>query len=335
VDVALARSVSATNNFESRGGIEAVWRSFEYERRLEMKRQRISAIILALAATVALSGPSAFAQNATSNQTANSQVKTDSRMLYHNGKVIDWMCPIVYSIWYGNFNADVDTQLILANFISMIGSTPYFQINSTYPDSSGHTPTGALAFGGGGVDPYSHGVELTASDIEGIIADQILTGQVPLDPSGIYIVFASADVSSTATGFCVPNAPPYHGHGVVNGSAFRYGFVGHAMRCPIIAASQFAPQYDGSHLSTPNNNLGGDAMVSTLAHVLDTIITDPLGDGWFDRYGLENADKCAGTFGQTYLTANGARANMRLQGRDFLVQQNWVNDRKGRCALSQ
>jgi len=107
------------------------------------------------------------------------------------------------------------------------------------------------------------------------------------------------------------------------------------MRCPIIAASQFEAQYDGTHLPTPNGNLGGDAMVSTFAHVLDTIVTDPLGNGWFDRYGLENADKCAGTYGQTYLTADGARANMRLGYRDFLIQQNWVNDRKGRCALSR
>jgi len=301
-----------------------------------MINKRISSIILALALTVAVSAPQAFAQNATTNQSGNNNVKTDGRMIYHNGEVIDWRNPVVYLIWYGTFGADVDTQLILADFISSIGSTPYFQINSTYPDASGHTPTGALTYGGSGLDGnYSHGVELTAADIQGIVADAILHGQVPFDPSAFYIVIASADVSSTATGFCVPNAPPHHGHGTVNGSTFRYGFVGHAMRCPIIAASQFEPQYDGSHLPTPNNNLGGDAMVSTLAHVLDTIVTDPLGDGWFDRYGLENADKCAGTFGQTYLTANGARANMRLARRDFLIQQNWVNDRKARCALSR
>jgi len=99
--------------------------------------------------------------------------------------------------------------------------------------------------------------------------------------------------------------------------------------------SQFEAQYDGSHLPTPTGIWGADAMVSTLAHVLDAIVTDPLGNAWFDRYGLENADKCAGTYGQTYLTANGARANMKLLRRDFLIQQNWVNGRKGRCALSQ
>ena len=75
--------------------------------------------------------------------------------------------------------------------------------------------------------------------------------------------------------------------------------------------------------------------ISGLAHVLSTIVTNPFGDGWYDRFGLENADKCQGKFGETYTTANGARANIMLGQRDFLVSQNWVNDGHGRCALSQ
>jgi hypothetical protein len=62
-------------------------------------------------------------------------------------------------------------------------------------------------------------------------------------------------------------------------------------------------------------------------------MTNPAGDGWFDRYGFENADKCQNTFGQTYVTANRARANIRVGSRDFLIQQNWVNDRKASCAM--
>ncbi|MEN3325469.1 MAG: hypothetical protein V7638_276 [Acidobacteriota bacterium] len=99
------------------------------------------------------------------------------------------------------------------------------------------------------------------------------------------------------------------------------------LRCP--SASQFIAS------PTPNDNPEADAMVSTIAHVLNAIVTNPLGDAWFDRYGLENADKCAGTYGQTFLTANGARANVRTAYGDFLIQQNWVNSRKPRCALSQ
>ncbi|MFY9573662.1 MAG: hypothetical protein WAV20_19865 [Blastocatellia bacterium] len=92
--------------------------------------------------------------------------------------------------------------------------------------------------------------------------------------------------------------------------------------------------YRWKHPPEPERDLAADAMASTMAHALSAIVTNPLGDAWYDRYGLENADKCQGTFGQTYAAANGARANMKLGSRDHLIQQNWVNDRRGRCALS-
>ena len=38
--------------------------------------------------------------------------------------------------------------------------------------------------------------------------------------------------------------------------------------------------------------------------------------------------------GTTYLTTNGATANIKLGQRDYLIQQNWVNDRKGHCAMN-
>ena len=80
-------------------------------------------------------------------------------------------------------------------------------------------------------------------------------------------------------------------------------------------------------------------MASHVAHLLNVIVTSPLGNegesgGWYDRYGLENGSKCWGTFGQTYLAPNGARANIRFMTRDFLIHQNWVNGRKGFCAMA-
>jgi len=299
-----------------------------------MKAKQTLLILLAIS-IIGLS-QAVSAQIVTSNQHQTMSVKTDSRMVYHNGPVLTESAA-VYAIWYGCWTnncgiaGDSAYQFILTDFLSSIGSTPYLQINSTYPDSVGRTPNGTLFFGGSAVDPFSHGFDLTASDIQGIISDQILTSQLPLDPSAIYLVLASADVSSTATGFCVPAAFPHHGYGEVLGTKFRYAFVGNPVRCPSIGASQFFA--NGTQLPTPNGNLGADAMASTIAHVLSTLITNPYGSGWFDRYGLENADKCEGQFGQTYLTANGARGNLRLGQRDFLIQENWVNDRKGRCAM--
>jgi hypothetical protein len=74
--------------------------------------------------------------------------------------------------------------------------------------------------------------------------------------------------------------------------------------------------------------------VNTLAHEIEEANTDPDLNAWYDRRGYENADKCAWTFGTTYTTANGAKANMSWGGKDWLVQRNWKNVGSGSCALS-
>jgi len=242
-----------------------------------------------------------------------------------------------YVIWYGCWDetcraGNTATQTILSDFIVSVGSTPYMQINAMYPNSAGQAPSGAVLFGGMSFDQYSHGLELTATDIQAIVSDQITGNQLPPDPAGLYIVLASADVSSNATGFCVAGAFPHHGTGFANGSQFKYAFAGNAARCPSVAAPQFLDS-NGTELPTPNGNLAGDAMVSTVAHLINVALTNPFGNGWFDRYGLQTADKCFGEFGPTYLV-NGGRANIKLGPRDYLIQQNWINDRKGHCALN-
>jgi hypothetical protein len=74
-------------------------------------------------------------------------------------------------------------------------------------------------------------------------------------------------------------------------------------------------------------------MASIISHELEEAVSDPDLNAWYDRRGAENADKCAWTFGTTY-TVGGAKANMRLGQRDFLIQQNWVNAAGGYCAKS-
>jgi len=125
------------------------------------------------------------------------------------------------------------------DFMSNIGATSYAQILSTYPDGDGRAPLGVMVYGGGAFDPYSRGLELTATDIQGIVADQITSHHLPQDPNGVYVVLASPDVSSAATGFCVASAQPHHGIGEAFGSDFRYAFVGNPVRCPSVAAPQF------------------------------------------------------------------------------------------------
>ena len=58
-------------------------------------------------------------------------------------------------------------------------------------------------------------------------------------------------------------------------------------------------------------------------------------DAWYGAQGAENADKCAWNFGAMYNVANGSRANVKLGGKDYLIQQNWLNAGAGSCALGR
>jgi hypothetical protein len=249
--------------------------------------------------------------------------RTRYRIEYHNGAVLHGSS-VVYVIWYGDWSTNTADQLLLADFLSNLGGRPYFEISRLYPNGAGQAPSGLLAFGGSGADSYSHGTAISDADVEAIVGGRILAGELPLDPSGIYLVLASPDVWQSPgldVTYCA-----FHSTGTIVGSAFRYGFIGDPRRSP----QRCAPFGAG-----PNGSLSGDAMVSLMAAELFNIVTDPQGTAWYDRLGLEGADKCAWTYGTTYLAANGRPANVHLGQRDYLLQQFWVPGKNGgACGLT-
>src|SRR6266581_1696112 len=121
---------------------------------MKTKLIRLAAIAFALVLTAL---DPAAAQNAFSpdiaSPTTASPTRTDRSIAYHNGAVLTGT-QIVYFIWYGNWANNTSQQLLLAEFMSYLGSTPYFQINTGYQNSAGQAPSGDLAFGGGAADAY-------------------------------------------------------------------------------------------------------------------------------------------------------------------------------------
>ena len=270
--------------------------------------------------------------------------RTDSNtMAYHGGSIMvgtQDLYLILYGCWKqtgcGGADArynDLATVTLMEDFMSSVGGSPYFAINAGYPNAIGQTPSGGLVFGGEFVDGYSRGATLTESDLAGIVADRIVTGQLPQDPSGIYVVLTSSDVTVAdgATQFCL-TCCNFHGSGTALGTPFNYVFVGNPARCPSGCASQF------QGTASPNANFAADAMIAWLVHALNATVTDPTDHGWYDRYGLENSEKCEGTFGATQTVTNPdgqpAEFNVTYGGKHYLLQQNWVNSKKGHCAMS-
>jgi hypothetical protein len=239
-------------------------------------------------------------------------------MVYHGGPIMLGTTKAYY-IWYGNWAGNT-AQPILTDLATNIGGSPHFNINTTYYNSSFTRVSNSVAFGGSTVDSYSQGAALSDNGVWSVVASALASNALPTDPHGVYFVLTSADVDETS-GFCTK----YCGWHYYDGpSGIKYSFVGNAARCPSACAAQTT--------KSPNGNVGADAMASVLVHELEEAVTDPYLNAWYDRRGYENADKCAWTFGATYV-ANGAAANMKLGTRHYLIQQNWVNVGAGKCAL--
>ena len=255
---------------------------------------------------------------------ANPPARTRYRIDYHNGRVIPGDAD-VYLIYYGDWStADANAeQSLLASLVSNIGLSPFANILTLYTNTSGQHPSGVIYYGGSSGDAYSHGAILTTADVADIVNDQLATGALPADPSGLFLVVASADVYAEGldSKYCA-----YHDWIEFNGTAARIGFIGSPRRSP----AQCAPQAAG-----PNGSYEADAAASLVTAEIFSALTDPYFDAWFDRLGLEGADKCAWDFGQTYKAANGALANIHLGLNDYLLQRFWVPTKNGGyCSLS-
>ncbi|MFO0724536.1 MAG: hypothetical protein U1E65_12175 [Myxococcota bacterium] len=239
----------------------------------------------------------------------------------YNGGPVMLGTTSVYYIWYGNWTGNSATS-ILTDLAQNLGGSRYYNINTTYYDSLNRHISNAVAYGGSTTDNYSRGTALTDANVQSIVTAAISSGRLPLDANAVYFVLTSADVTATS-GFCTQYCG-WHTHASVNGIDVKYAFVGNPDRCPTSCADQTV---------SPNGNAGADGMASILTHELEEAVTDPDLNAWYDRRGAENADKCAWTFGTTY-AVGGARANVRLGNRDYLIQQNWVNANGGSCAMS-
>src|SRR5207253_2046173 len=154
--------------------------------------------------------------------------------------------PVIYIIWYGNWNQsnNSDTasgQQIVRDFASSIGGSPYFNINATYGGVSGNASFGVET------TDNSRGKTLQDTDIQGIVADAISSGRLPNNPNGVYFVLTSSDVSESS-GFCSQYCG-WHTAGTPSVGHIRYSFVGNAYRCLNACAIQTV---------SPNGNAGVD-----------------------------------------------------------------------------
>ena len=206
-------------------------------------------------------------------------------------------------------------------YMSNLGGSPYFNINTTYFDGSNTHINNVVNY----TQYWASNTNLPPTDYSPLSDDAIIaqieagfsSGALTFDPSTLYIVFTGIGVNpggGFGTVYCA-----YHGFYIAaDGRNVKYSAMPYAVD----------PAYPGacSALSgSPNDDIAADAEVNLISHETEETTTDENLDAWFDASGAENADKCAWQFGQTYTTGNGSTANISVGGRDWLVQMNWVN----------
>jgi hypothetical protein len=244
---------------------------------------------------------------------------------YHGGPVMHGTVN-VYFIWYGNWGTEYTSASTIINaWAGAIGGSPYENINTTYGDTTGNV-SGQIHYGGFALDAGSQGTSLSDNSIANIVSSALTSKAIPVDTNGVYMVLTAPGVKETSgflTQYC-----GWHTYGTYNGNNIKYAFIGDAAGPSLGNCAQQTS-------SSPNADPAVDAMISVMAHELEESTSDPNLNAWYDSNGEENADKCAWTFGSIYpAKSNGSMANMNLNGRDFLIQQNWLNLNGGSCALA-
>jgi hypothetical protein len=235
----------------------------------------------------------------------------DPGIYYHGGPLI----PVVdvYYIFYGNWSSS--QVATLTDFAEHLGDSPYYNINRQYGVTGHVAYSGSTTYLG-----YPWGTAIDDNGVASIVTDAIDNGHLPYDQNGLYLVLTDANVVETS-GFCTQYCG-WHTSSHLNwfgGPVDRFAFVGNPAVCHGGCLAQSGV--------SPNGDVNVDSMITVIAHEIEEAATDPDSNGWYDNSGPsdgENADKCAWNFGPTYATPNGARANMRLGTRDYLIQQNWV-----------
>jgi hypothetical protein len=260
---------------------------------------------------------------------------TDNGIYYHGGPIIS--AQKVAAIYWSNGTiyaggpapgttgpGSADGSLV-GFFLSHLGGSPYYNINTTYYDGAGTHVQNSVTYTqywASNTNVPLPVIPVLDAQIQSQIVSGFTSGKLTYDPNTLYAVFSDAMVNLGGEFGVVYCA--YHGAFTWNGNDVKYAAMPHDIDF-----------FDCTALSgSPNNDPAADAEVNTLAHETEETNTDEDLNAWYDNSGNENADKCAWNFGATYTTSNGSTANMAIGGKNFLVQQNWVNANGGGCLLS-
>ena len=261
-----------------------------------------------------------------------------SGISYHGGTVIAgpaitkvvsiyWSAGTIYAGQAAGTGSGASDPTLIGSFLRGLGGSPYFNINTTYYNASSSKVLNQVnytSFWSTGSTCAGPSASPTDAQMVALIQCGLNAGAIAYDPNTVYAIFTASGINlggGFGSSYCA-----YHTHGSTTQGNVYY------------AAMPYNQQYPSgctSNYPSPNADVAGNSEVNTLAHEIEETTTDAMGNAWYDSRGYENADKCAWTWGTVQTASNGGKYNMTFaDGKQYLVQQNWVNAGSGGCALS-
>jgi len=258
-------------------------------------------------------------------------ITPDASISYHGGPVLGTAAegPVkIYLIFYGKWSSsDPGGPALMEDFFKSLGGSKYWNIFTSYTKPA--RIQNAINLAGTHTDTGSQGSALSDAGLKAVVTKAITSGALPAESNAIYHVVTSREVTETG-GFCSQYCG-FHTVATISGTNIKYSFVGNPAHCPGGVGTCNGEASNNN--KSPNNDPGVDAMISILAHETGEAVTDPDLNAWHSAT-AEEGDVCAYHYGTTFGVSNGSKANVKLGGRNYLVQESLVVSGSQHCALS-
>jgi len=218
--------------------------------------------------------------------------KTSPLLQYHGGLIQTSASQVNPIYWGAAWNSSNEKIAALDGFYASVGGSAYMGTNTEYTNANRQRVSALVSFGTHAID--STAAAKNAPTTTAVLAVVARNFPNPT-PNAYYPVYS--DQPRGNAGYCA-----WHSWGYVGTVPVQFGFFFNL---------------DNDPGCDPNDNASGHsqgiaALGNVTGHELSEMVTDPWGQGWYDRTGAENSDKCAWTFSNTLVTLGSTR--WKIQG---------------------